>query len=95
METGVPDLRRLRKFSSPITHWRSNNGLAQNLENFRPSTPLWRWEMRFDELLQNFFPHSFPLERNWGFERRSAKLFFLLHHCGIENHFFNEIHIFI
>ena len=54
---------------------------GENFENFLSSTPLWRWEKRFDEVSENFFvPHIFPLERKFRFERKFLKLFLSPHH---------------
>ena len=42
------------KFSVPTTYWRLIPGLAENFGNFLFSTPLWRWEKRFDEGFRNY-----------------------------------------
>ena len=41
-------------FSVPTHHWRSIACLAENSGDFLFSTPLWRWEKRFDEEFRNY-----------------------------------------
>ncbi|MGM9602306.1 MAG: hypothetical protein ACI3W5_12110, partial [Faecousia sp.] len=41
-------------FSVPTTYWRLIPGLAENFGNCLFSTPLWRWEKRFDEEFRNY-----------------------------------------
>ena len=46
--------RKLWKFPVPTFQWKRECQIYEGWENFLPSTPLWRWEMRFDELPWNF-----------------------------------------
>ena len=41
-------------FSVPTHHWRSIACLAENSGDFLFSTPLWRWEKRFEEGFRNY-----------------------------------------
>lgn len=41
-------------FSVHTHHWRSIACLAENSGDFLFSTPLWRWEKRFDEEFRNY-----------------------------------------
>lgn len=45
-------------FSVPTHHWRSIVCLAENSGDFLFSTPLWRWEKRFDEEIIYFYEIS-------------------------------------
>ena len=47
--------------SLSTNHWRSDLGLAENFGNFLPSTSLWRWAVRFDEEIHNFYEISVAL----------------------------------
>lgn len=54
-------MTKVEEISSLVTHWRSNPSLAENFGNFLPSTSLWRWAVRFDEEIHNFYEISVAL----------------------------------